>query len=318
MRGLWLEDRKVSYREDLPMPEIGDGMALIKLKQAGICSTDLEMIRGYYPFSGVPGHEFVGEVVEAPGYESWVGKRVVGEINLTCGRCQACLAGRPHHCENRKVLGILGHNGVLAEHFTLPVKNLHLVPEGVSDDAAVFTEPLAAALEIQQQVQIQPGMKVLVVGAGRLGLLIAQTLRLTGCDLRVVVRHKKPADLLAQWDIGTCEVGEVQENSADLVVEATGSPAGFELSRGALRPAGTLVLKSTFAGDFNLNLSKLVVDEITLIGSRCGPFAPALRLLETGLVAPTGLMDARFRLSDGVAAFEKADNRGVLKVLVTP
>jgi threonine dehydrogenase-like Zn-dependent dehydrogenase len=316
MRGLWLEDRKVSYREDLPMPEVGDGMALIKLSQAGICSTDLEMTRGYYPFTGVPGHEFVGEVVEAPGNESWVGNRVVGEINLTCGRCQACLAGRPHHCENRKVLGILGHDGVLAEHFTLPVKNLHLVPEGVSDDATVFTEPLAAALEIQQQVQIQPGMKVLVVGAGRLGLLIAQTLRLTGCDLRVVVRHNKPADLLARWGIGTCEVGEVQENSADLVVEATGSPAGFEISRRALRPAGTLVLKSTFAGDVSLNLSKLVVDEISLVGSRCGPFAPALRLLEAGLVDPTPFIDGRYRLSTGIEAFQKANEHGVLKILV--
>lgn len=318
MKGLWLEDRKIRYREDIPEPEVTEGMALIQLRQAGICTTDLEMTRGYYPFTGVPGHEFVGEVAAAPGHENWVGERVVGEINLTCGDCDACLAGRSHHCANRTVLGILGHDGVLAETFTLPVENLHRVPENVPDDAAVFTEPLAAALEIQEQVHIQPGMRLLVVGAGRLGMLIAQTLKLTGCDLRVAVRREEPARLLADYGIEAVFTEEIVENSADLVVEVTGAPGGFELSRKALRPAGTLVLKSTFAGDISLNLSALVVDEITLVGSRCGPFEPALRLMAQGLVDPCPMIDGRFSLSEGEAAFAKAAEHGVLKVLVSP
>jgi threonine dehydrogenase-like Zn-dependent dehydrogenase len=199
MKGLWLQDQKLSLRDDLPEPQTEDGMALIQLRMAGICSTDLEMLRGYYPFTGIPGHEFVGDVLAAPGNEVWVGKRVVGEINLTCGECEACRAGREHHCSNRTALGIQGHDGVLAERFTLPVRNLHEVPSSVPDDLAVFTEPLAAALEIQEQVQIQPGMRVLVVGAGRMGMLIAQTLRLTGCELGVVVRRQPPAELLSSW-----------------------------------------------------------------------------------------------------------------------
>ena len=316
MRGLWLEDQKLSYCSDLPTPEPGLDLALIRMDLAGICATDLEMTHGYYPFSGVPGHEFVGEVVRAPGHEVWEGARVVGEINLTCGECRACQAGRTHHCENRKVLGILEKDGVFAEYFTLPVENLHTVPDTVTDEQAVFTEPLAAALEIQQQVQIQPGMQVLVVGAGRLGMLIAQTLKLTGCDLQVVVRREAPVRLLADYGIQSIFVEDVAENMADLVVEATGSPDGFELSRNAVRPLGTMVLKSTFAGDVSLNLSALVVDEVTLVGSRCGPFEPALRLLEAGLVNPLPMIDARFSLAEGLAAFDKASKHGVLKVLI--
>lgn len=316
MKGLWLENQQLSYRTDLPIPEPGPGEALIKTRLAGVCAMDLEMRRGYYPFSGVPGHEFVGEVAAAPGNEGWVGQRVVGEINLVCGACAPCQAGREHHCENRSVLGILGKDGVLAEYFTLPMENLHAVPDAVPDEVAVFTEPLAAALEIQQQVHIQPGMKVLVVGAGRLGLLIAQTLRLTGCDLAVVVRREAQAELLAGWGIPSVAEKFIPAGSADLVVEATGSPAGFALSREAVRPAGTLVLKSTFAGDVNLNLSALVVDEITLVGSRCGPFEPALRFLAAGLVDTNALVHGRYPLAEGLTAFEKAAERGVLKVLV--
>ncbi len=173
MQGLWLEDQVLTYRKDLPVPVPQAGEALIKTRLAGICATDLEMTRGYYPFTGVPGHEFVGEVVEAPGFEGWVGQRVVGEINLVCGVCRVCRAGRGHHCEERRVLGLLGKDGVLADYFTLPIENLHPVPEALPDEAAVFTELLAAALEVGQQVHIQPDMKALVVGAGRLGLLTA-------------------------------------------------------------------------------------------------------------------------------------------------
>lgn len=318
MQALWLQDQQLTLKPDLPLPEPKPGEALVKTRLAGVCATDLEMTRGYYPFTGVPGHEFVGEVVAAPGFEGWIGQRVVGEINLVCGLCQACLTGRSHHCENRRVLGILGKDGVLAEYFTLPMDNLHAVPDSVSDEAAVFTEPVAAALEIQQQVHIQPEMKVLVVGAGRLGLLIAQTLRLTGCDLAVVVRREAQAELLSRWGIPAVDERTLAAGAADLVVEATGSPEGFALSRKALRPAGTLVLKSTFAGDVSLNLSSLVVDEIRLVGSRCGPFPPALRLLKAGLVDTGSLVHAKYGLSEGLAAFEKAAERGVLKVLVAP
>jgi len=318
MKGLWLENQELVYREDLPRPEPKAGEALIKTRLAGVCATDLEMAHGYYPFTGVPGHEFVGEVVEAPGYPGWVGVRVVGEINLTCGKCEACRAGRRTHCAERSVLGILGKDGVLAEYFTLPLTNLHAVPDEVTDEAAVFTEPLAAALQIQQQVQIQPGMRVLIVGAGRLGLLIAQTLKLTGCDLAVVVRREAPARTLVDWGIRAVDAKTVRANSADLVVEATGLPAGFALSQQAVRPAGTLVLKSTFTGDVSLNLSALVVDEITLVGSRCGPFKPALRLLAAGLVDTASMIHGRYGLAEGLAAFEKAKEAGVLKVLVSP
>lgn len=318
MRGLWLEDQQLSFRDDLKLPAVAPGMARIRTRLAGVCATDLEMVRGYYPFTGVPGHEFVGEVEDAPLNEDWVGKRVVGEINLTCGHCTACLAGREHHCENRTTLGIFDKDGVFAEYFTLPVENLHEIPEKVRDEQAVFTEPLAAALEIQEQVQIQPGMRVLVVGAGRLGMLIAQTLRLTGCDLKVVVRREAPALMLDGWGIESVFVEEVAENSADLVVEVTGAPGGFALSRKAVRPLGTLVLKSTFADKVKMDLSRLVVDEVTLVGSRCGPFEPALRLLDAGLVDPTPLIEARYPLKEGLAAFEKAGEHGVLKVLIVP
>jgi len=318
MKGLWLQDQQLTFRTDIPVPEPGEGEALIKTRLAGICATDIKMTHGYYPFTGVPGHEFVGEVAAAPGHEGWVSQRVVGEINLVCGQCGACRAGRTHHCEQRRVLGITDRDGVLAEYFTLPMENLHAVPEGVTDEAAVFTEPLAAALEIHEQVHIQPGMKVLVVGAGRLGLLIAQALKLTGCDLAVAVRREAPARLLADWGIPAVDVGRIPAHSADLVVDVTGSPAGFALSREALRPMGTLVMKSTFPGDVKLNLSSLVVDEITLVGSRCGPFAPALRLLAAGLVDTASMVDARYGFSEGLAAFEKSAEHGVLKVLVAP
>ena len=318
MNGLWLQDGQFHFRTDLPVPEVKPGMALIKLRLAGICSTDLEMARGYYPFIGVTGHEFVGEVMEAPGNETWIGKRVVGEISIMCGECQTCKAGRPNHCENRTTLGILGHDGVFAEYFTLPIENLHIVPERMQDEVAVFTEPLAAALEIQKQVQITKSMRVLVVGAGRLGLLIAQTLHLTGCDLQIVVRREEPAQLLSNWGISAIYPDDVVENAYDLVVEVTGSPDGFELSRKAVRPMGTLVLKSTYARDVMVNLSAIVVDEVTLIGSRCGPFKQALQLLEAGHLETQSMISARYKLSEGFAGLKKAGEHGVLKVLLEP
>ncbi len=316
MLGLWLEDQKIKLRSDLPIPEIPAGEALIRVRVAGVCATDLEMVRGYYPFTGILGHEFVGEVMQSPAEPGLEGQRVVGEINASCGQCRACKAGRPTHCEKRTVLGILNRNGVFAEYVTLPIENLHVVPEVVADEAAVFTEPLAAALEIQQQVHIRPAERVLVIGAGRLGQLVAQSLALTGCELQVVTRHSAQERLLAMRSIATCREEAVPTNALDVVVEATGSPQGFALARRAVRPWGTIVMKSTYKGEMQINFSSIVVDEITLVGSRCGPFPPALNLLESGKVEPRPLITARYPLAEAEKAIQHASQPGALKILL--
>jgi len=313
MHALWLENHQISLR-DVPPPS-RPNEAQIKILKAGICSTDLELVRGYYPYTGILGHEFVGEVVNADE-DSLIGQRVVGEINAVCNQCEQCLNGRPTHCENRTVLGILKRDGTFAEYTTLPIANLHPVPASIPDEMAVFTEPLAAALEIQQQVQIHPTDRVLLIGAGRLGQLIAQTLALTGCNLRVVARHKRQQELLKARGIDPIAEEEIQPWRWDIVIEATGSPGGFSLARQAVRPRGTLVLKSTYKGELNVNFSSMVVDEVNIVGSRCGPFAPALRLMDSGQVDPTVLIDSEYSLLDGLKAFEHAAETGVLKVLV--
>jgi threonine dehydrogenase-like Zn-dependent dehydrogenase len=299
MHGAWLEKKQLAFRDDLPMPIAAAGEALVRVLLAGICNTDLELTRGYYPFTGIPGHEFVGIVEKGP--VDLLGRRVVGEINASCHSCAACLHGRPTHCERRSVLGIMNRNGAFAECLALPVENLHVVPETLASEVAVFTEPLAAALEIQEQIAIGPADRVLVVGNGKLGRLITASLALTGCRLTVAGRDH----------------GEIAPRSFDVAVECSGNPDGFALARAALRPRGTLVMKSTYAGDLTFNASALVVDEITLIGSRCGPFAKALKLLADGSIDPRPMIHARYPLSDVVAAFAHAEQRGVLKVLVS-
>ena len=313
MQALWLENNKIELH-DVTKPR-NPGEALIKIRKAGICSTDLELVKGYYPYTGILGHEFVGEVVESDN-ASWIGQRVVGEINVVCQRCEQCLNGRSTHCENRTVLGIVNRDGTFAEFTQLPVTNLHRVPDSVPDEMAVFTEPLAAALEIQQQIQIKPMDRILLIGAGRLGQLIAQTLALTGCDLGVVARHTQQQDLLKVRGIRIIAEEEIQPWRWDVVVEATGSPSGFALARKAIRPRGTLVMKSTYKGEMSVNFSSMVVDEINIIGSRCGPFEPALRLMETRQVDPTVLIADEFKLGEALKAFERAAETGVLKVLV--
>ena len=313
MRALWLEDQRLSWREAAPEPRPLPGEALVRVRLAGICGTDLELLRGYYPYTGIPGHEFIGEVAQAEDARL-IGQRVAGEINIVCGACESCRCGRSSHCERRSVLGIRGRDGAFAEYLSLPAANLHFVPDGVPDEAAVFVEPLAAALRIQEQVPISPDSRVLVIGAGRLGQLIAQTLALTGCDLRVVARHPRQRRLLAERGIPTVE--DWPTRHFDLVVEATGSPSGFDLARQAVRPCGTLALKSTYRGALSVDFSALVVDEITVIGSRCGPFGAALRLLERKAVDPRGLIEAELPLESGVEAFELAGRPGVMKVLL--
>jgi len=314
MLALWIEDRTLGLREGVEVPTTAAGEALVRVVCAGICNTDIELTRGYYPFTGVPGHEFVGVVEEGPA--PLRGRRVVGEINAACGECSACRAGRRTHCENRTVLGIVDRNGAFAEYLTLPAENLHVVPDGLPDDVAVFTEPLAAALEIQEQIRIGEGDHVLVAGDGKLGQLIARTLALTGCELLVVGRHAEKLALLIDAGLRVGGADDVETGRFDIAVECTGNPEGFELARRALRPRGTLVLKSTYAGALSVDASSLVVDEIALVGSRCGPFAPALRLLAENRVDPRPLVHARYPLANAVEAFDHARRAGVLKVLL--
>ncbi len=293
---------------------------------AGICATDLELIRGYQGgFRGVLGHEFVGEVVAAPSAPDWVGRRVVGEINVGCGCCRYCQQGLGKHCRQRTALGIRGRDGAFAEYLTLPVANLHAVPASLTDEQAVFTEPLAAAFEILEQISITPATRVIVQGDGRLGLLCAFVLATTGCHLTVIGRHPEKLALLQSRGVrrtllaGSAAAAALAEEPADVVVEATGSVAGFATAVELVRPLGTLVLKSTFADRLDgFDVSHLVVDEITVIGSRCGPFPRALAALVDGAVDVTPMVTARFPLRDGKAAFAHAQAKGVLKVLLDP
>ena len=316
MIALWLEDRRLRLRDDAQLPDPHAGEARVRVTLAGICNTDLELIRGYYPYAGIPGHEFVGVVGQGP--REIVGRRVVGEINAACGECPACLAGRRTHCPRRTVLGIAGRHGAFAEYLDLPAGNLHLVPDSVPDKIAVFTEPLAAALEIREQVSIRPEDRVLVAGDGKLGQLVARSLALTGCRLLVAGHHRRKMDLLEVAGIRVAAPADIGAAEFDVAVECTGNPEGFALARRALRPRGALVMKSTYAGALTLDASALVVDEITLVGSRCGPFAPALRLLEEGKIDPRPLIEARYPLRDALAAFDHAARRGTLKILLQP
>ena len=311
---LWLQERQLRLA-DVPVPEPAAGEALIRVLKAGICNTDLELIDGYYPFAGIPGHEFVG-IVESPSGEL-NGRRVVGEINCVCGSCGACRAGRRNHCERRSVLGIAGRDGAFAEYVTLPIENLHVLPDGVATEEAVFVEPLAAALQIQEQVPIGRGQRVVVIGDGKLGQLAARTLALTGCELMVVGHHDSKLGLLDAVGAATRRADEVRAGERfDVAVECTGNPAGFDLARQSLRPGGTLVMKSTYAGELTIDAAAVVVDEITLVGSRCGPFGPAVGLLADRRVNVAPLVHAEFALRDGLGAFEKAAAPGVLKVLL--
>jgi len=289
MRALWLENQRLSFRE-VPEPEPQSGEAMVRVLLAGICNTDLELTRGYYPFTGIPGHEFVGESD---------GQRVVGEINAVCHACDACRAGRTSHCENRTVLGIRNRNGAFAEFLVLPRENLHPIPDSISTQEAVFVEPLAAALQIQEQVRVSADDRVLVVGNGKLGRLIARTLSLTGCNLTVASRG-----------------AEVPEKQFEVVVECSGNPQGFEVARRAVRPRGTIVMKSTYAGDLKVNASSIVVDEITLIGSRCGPFDKAIDLLANRRIDVFDMIDATYPLEKAITAFGHAQRAGAMKVLV--
>jgi threonine dehydrogenase-like Zn-dependent dehydrogenase len=318
MQALYLADGRLTYRTDYPKPIPAVGQALIRITLAGICATDLEIVKGYANFEGVLGHEFVGVVEQADSDPEWLGKRVVGGINLGCGVCAICLADGPEHCPQRTVLGIINHDGVFADYITLPVRNLVAAPDGLGDEAAVFTEPLAAAVRIREQVALSPEMKAAVVGPGRLGMLIGLVLAEAGLPVTMFGRREGSLALPEKLGLGTGLVADDKDNAFDLVVEATGNEAGLVHSLRLVRPLGTLVMKSTFVGKTKVDLSKLVVDEITVVGSRCGPFDAAVGLLAEGKIVPQVMIEAEYALKDGVEAVDHAARPGVRKVLLRP
>ena len=300
---------------DLPRPSRAD-QCLIRIRRAGICGTDLQLLDGYADFQGVPGHEFVGVVEEAPAADrEWIGRRVVGEINIGCHRCEWCARGIREHCGNRSVVGIRLHDGAFAEYLSLPAENLHAVPDGVDDDTAVFAEPVAAACRIFEQVTIPPEGRVAVVGDGRMGLLVAQVLR-TAADVTVLGRHEHKMAVARRLGLQAVqsEASQPAATRFDVVVDVTGRPEGLRRSLQVVKPRGTVVMKSTFHGEAPLTTWPVVVDEVTLIGSRCGPFEPALRLLASGAVQVKPLISRIARLEDHESAFAEA--RRALKVLL--
>lgn len=315
MKAVLFEDG-LRFVRDRPVPRPAAGEALVRVLVAGVCNTDIEILKGYMGFRGVIGHEFAG-VVEQCADERLVGRRVVGEINAGCGRCDYCLGGLEGHCPERSVLGILGRDGAMAEYLTLPARNLHVVPDGVADEEAVFAEPLAAAFEIAQQVHVRPSMRVLVMGDGKLGLLAAMVLGLAGGDVTVLGKHEEKLKIASRRNLKTVMLGALaMERAYDVVVEATGAAGGLEMALGLVRPRGTIVLKTTVAGAREMNLAPVVIDEITVVGSRCGPFGPALRALAGGLVDVRPLIAGVLTFERAGEALEKARERGSLKILL--
>lgn len=312
MRAL-LFDGRLSFREDYPVPRPKDGEVLVRVQTAGVCETDLQLMKGYMGFRGVLGHEFVGVAETGP----LAGRRVVGEINCACGACELCQAGLGTHCPNRTVLGILNHDGAFADLIAVPQVNLHEVPDAIPNDVAVFTEPVAAAFQIPAQVPIATTDRIIVLGDGRLGNLCAQVLAGRSNHVLVVGKHPEKLALLADQGIDTALLSDpIDGRAADIVVDCTGSPTGVPTALRLVRPRGTIVLKTTVAGEQTLALAPFVIDEVTLVGSRCGPFDEALAGLEAGVVDVRPLIAERYGLSEGVHALARATAPGVLKVLL--
>lgn len=310
-------DGELRFADNLPAPEPAGGECMVQVHQAGICSTDLEITRGYMGFAGVLGHEFVGRV-EA-GSEQWLGKRVVSEINCVCMRCDLCQAGLSTHCRDRTVIGIAGRSGAMADRITVPVANLHAVPDQVTDEQAVFVEPLAAAYQVISQCRVDAKTKAAVVGSGRLGLLVAQVLRESGCALMVVGRNPRTLEICEKLSIQPVHVDQLHANrDLDVVVECTGSPKGLALATQLVRPRGTIVLKSTYAphADDFPDLAPIVIDEITLLGSRCGPFPEAIAALARGAINTEHLVTRSLPIERAVEAFDLAASPEHVKVLL--
>lgn len=311
MKALVMEQSLRLTELERPYPE--EGEALVRVLRAGICNTDIEIVRGYMGFEGVLGHEFVG-VVEQCEDARWLNKRVVAEINIACGKCRFCGKGLPRHCLNRTVLGIQGRSGVFAEYVAIPTANLIEVPSTISDLEAVFVEPLAAAVEILEQLHLKPEDRVAIIGDGKLSVLIAQVLRLTGCALIVVGKHQTKLNRFSQMGIPTTVRNNLPKRSYSVVVEASGAPSGFELALQLVEPRGTVVMKSTYSEHPSVDLSRLVVDEITLVGSRCGPFSAAIRLLRQKLVEVEAFVTGTLPFSQALEAFALAQQAETFKV----
>lgn len=308
-------DKRLKLVLDYPDPKPLGDEALIRVKYAGVCATDIEITKGYMGFRGVPGHEFSG-VVEACGIPGLIGKRVTGEINLSCGECDYCRRGLRTHCPERTVLGIFKKDGAFAEYLTLPVDNLHVLPDEVSDEEGVFVEPLAAAFEILSQIKVGKGTRAAVLGDGRLGLLTAEVLRLSGCSLTAIGRHEEKLAILKAIGIETAIVGEGMRGGFDIVVECTGRGEGLSTALDIVRPRGTIVLKTTVAERNSADLNRAVINEVTIIGSRCGPFKPAIAALKEKSVDVAPLVSRVFPLEEGIEAVSYASQNGVLKVLL--
>jgi threonine dehydrogenase-like Zn-dependent dehydrogenase len=317
MLSLRVDKNRLAVR-DIEKPKPGNE-ALVRVLLSGICNTDLEIARGYAGFNGTIGHEFVGIVEESPN-NKLNGKRVVGEINAGCGECELCRAGDPRHCGSRTVLGIVGRDGAHADYLRLPVSNLIPLPKNIPDEHAVFTEPLAAACGVLERVSIASSDHVAVIGDGKLGLLCAQVIALTGASTVLVGKHSGKLLIAERRGIETTTAKQAAKRRAefDVVVEASGSASGFALALELLKPQGRLVLKSTFHGATEFEASRVVVDEISIIGSRCGRFAPAIELLEKGAIEVDSLISEEYPLADGVHAMSRASAKGVLKVLLRP
>lgn len=314
MLAVCLSNGAVALRDDV-RPRRRPGFALIRLLYGGICNTDLELQRGYYGFRGMPGHEFVGEVVSADN-QKLVGQRVVGEINVACGKCEWCRRSLGRHCPKRTVLGIVKYPGAFRELLTLPEVNLHIVPREIPSEHAVFVEPLAAACEILDQVRIPRGAPVAVLGDGKLGLLIGQVLKAYGAEVHQYGKHKEKLKIASDAGVDARLVKKLPNAAYDCVVDATGSSIGLYEAVKMTRPRGTVILKSTVHGLVGIDSAPVVVNEITLIGSRCGRFEPALRLLRNGQVHIDPLISEVFPLNRAPLAFKKAAERGTLKVLL--
>ncbi len=301
--------------QELPTPIPAPGEVLVRVSLAGVCGTDRQIIKGYHGFTGVMGHEFVGRVA-GPHDSPWLGRRVVGEINIGCGACDLCREGLARHCRERRVLGIKGRDGAFARYFTLPAANLHPAPPELPDEVAVFTEPLAAALRVTESAPVSPEDRALVVGDGPLGLLISWVLALSGAQVSLAGHHPEHLALARPYGVAAFLEPDLPPGDFHLVAEASGSPGGLELALKRLRPQGTVVLKSTYAGRFPLDPAALVVPEVKVVGSRCGPFAAALSLLQQGRVAPRPLIARTFPRSRALEALEWAGRPGTLKILL--
>ena len=313
MHAIVLDRDQVTFRDDSPLPIPADGEALVRVLLAGICETDLQLIRGYMGFRGVLGHEFVGIAESGP----CAGQRVVGEINCSCHHCETCRAGRPTHCPHRSVIGILNHDGAFADFVAVPQRNLHVVPDSVPTDLAVFTEPLAAAYQIPAQLPIRREDRIVVLGDGRLGNLCTQVLARLCDRVLVIGKHTEKLAILRQLGIESCLLEDrPRERLADIVVDCTGSESGLTTALQLVRPRGTIVLKTTVAGTQTMPWAPIVIDEIHIVGSRCGSFDRALTALEQNEVQVQPLISARFELSNGLAALERAQSKDVLKVLL--